>query len=714
MGANRMINYDKHDIEDILKGSAKTIKDSMCVITEKYLVAAKAAATIRKVRGWNDLLPLLAARTNLKIEDLVALQSVAAAFNGFEDKAKEAALSIDALGQLSGASEVVRREALDVIGKGHSLDVSELSKIVERHSGNSPAARAEQHRGEYLEALAWSRVQFSVNDLQNSVDQLAYLLHDFVGVFVEWDDGSLDIDTIATPSYEEACVAIRALASEASLRLEALFGDGDDAISSINEQDAKLDATRMTLSQLATVDSKDLSCADFTAIQADLEYLTSEGFAEGSAHVKKDRPKDSLKVLELCAGAGGTSLGLMAAGFDHVLSIDKKRNSLATLKQNWPTWPTKLCTVEALNDKALNKFHDIDLFAVGLPCGPGEPREDAEDLYPEMSRIIRSIKPKSFLLEHDAGQRQVTDHKKRGQNLVRLRKLGYEITEFELDPFDFGIPSSRRRYFVVGIRSEIPGVFVIPAVKQRDKLALKSAAALSDLITLYETPATLPSEVKSIECDTNVTKQKLYDSWAKHWRTVRRPGFLPGTLAKEEEEQPVSWTQAGFLVSKVVDEPPTVSDIDAVDYLPQITFDVLAFAQGFPRGWKFAAKKAGKLDMIQAALPPVVAKMVGLAIRSALTGKSFDLEKEVSEPVVDVSLLGIGTKLRIPLRSSRSFTRTGLHHQITRLLDGEQIGLVEPNRTRRDKILKPLLKETRAAQAKLASGIASPRAGRFS
>jgi hypothetical protein len=103
--------------------------------------------------------------------------------------------------------------------------------------------------------------------------------------------------------------------------------------------------------------------------------------------------------------------------------------------------------------------------------------------------------------------------------------------------------------------------------------------------------------------------------------------------------------------------------------------------------------------MIQAALPPVVAKMVGLAIRSALTGRKFNLEEELNTPVVDVSLLGIGSRRSPPLRKARGFAGTELFHQIGRLLDGERIGVVEPNRTRWDKILKPLLEDIRTAQA---------------
>lgn len=590
-------------------------------------------------------------------------------------------------------------EAFDLIcrGRGRVLKPSELANIIGRQDRASPSEQANGRRADYLEARAWKMIECSVDDLQNLVDGLVHLLQRFVLDFVEPGDEAPEENRTAETRYQEAGRAIRQLSSEAVLKLEALFVREADAAPSDEEQKSKLNATRQALATLATLDAVDLWRADFSAIQRDLEYMTSECFVDDPP----SRPELPLRVLEFCADAGGTSLGLTAAGFEHVSLIERKRKAVATLRANWPTWPTKLCRVESLTDDFLTKFRGIDLLAAGLPCGPGESRKDAPDLYSEMIRMIQAIRPRSFLLEHDAGQRQDIDHGERGRNLDRLRKLGYEPEEFELDPMDFGIPSSRRRYFIVGILSEVAGVFVVPTVKGGGDLALKRATALANLMTPHERPAVAQSAMPSAFGP--LTQQDMYDKWARHWRSVRRPGFLPGTLAKEESNQPEAWTKAGFLVSEVVGDPPAVSDVVSVDFLPKITFDVLAAAQGFPPGWKFEAKKAGRLEMIQAALPPVVARMVGLAIRSALTDRKFDLEEELNKPIVDVSLLGIGSRRSPRLRKNRGFAGTELSHQIDRLLNGEPIGVVEPNRTRRGKIVKPLLQEIRAAQSTASS-----------
>src|SRR3984885_11815455 len=44
------------------------------------------------------------------------------------------------------------------------------------------------------------------------------------------------------------------------------------------------------------------------------------------------------RVVEICAGAGGQSLGLELAGFEHDLSVELDPNAAATLRHNRPHW----------------------------------------------------------------------------------------------------------------------------------------------------------------------------------------------------------------------------------------------------------------------------------------------------------------------------------------------------------------------------------------
>ena len=44
------------------------------------------------------------------------------------------------------------------------------------------------------------------------------------------------------------------------------------------------------------------------------------------------------RVVEICAGAGGQSLGLEVAGFGHELAVELDPNAASTLRHNRPHW----------------------------------------------------------------------------------------------------------------------------------------------------------------------------------------------------------------------------------------------------------------------------------------------------------------------------------------------------------------------------------------
>lgn len=48
--------------------------------------------------------------------------------------------------------------------------------------------------------------------------------------------------------------------------------------------------------------------------------------------------ESKLRVIDLCAGAGGQARGLELAGFDHELAIELDTNATNTLRHNRPEW----------------------------------------------------------------------------------------------------------------------------------------------------------------------------------------------------------------------------------------------------------------------------------------------------------------------------------------------------------------------------------------
>lgn len=71
----------------------------------------------------------------------------------------------------------------------------------------------------------------------------------------------------------------------------------------------------------------------------------------------------SLRVVEICAGAGGQALGLELAGFEHALAVELDPMAAETLKLNRPKWDVRVGDVADPEVWDPEQFRDVDLLA---------------------------------------------------------------------------------------------------------------------------------------------------------------------------------------------------------------------------------------------------------------------------------------------------------------------------------------------------------------
>jgi DNA (cytosine-5)-methyltransferase 1 len=118
-----------------------------------------------------------------------------------------------------------------------------------------------------------------------------------------------------------------------------------------------------------------------------------------------------LKVLDLFSGIGGFSLGLeRTGGFETVAFCEIEDYPRRVLAKHWPDVPiykdVKELTYERLEADGLG---GIDIIVGGYPCQPfshaGKRRgaEDDRHLWPEVHRLVASIRPTWCLFENVAG-----------------------------------------------------------------------------------------------------------------------------------------------------------------------------------------------------------------------------------------------------------------------------------------------------------------------
>jgi DNA (cytosine-5)-methyltransferase 1 len=187
--------------------------------------------------------------------------------------------------------------------------------------------------------------------------------------------------------------------------------------------------------------------------------------------------------IDLFAGCGGLSLGLINAGFTCRFAVEAHPDAFETYRKNlidgsssahdWPNWldvaPHDVVAL-ANNQKAYlaSLRGHVDLIAGGPPCqgfsmngrrNPDDPRSTMVEAYLD---IVELIMPSLVLIENVRGFTSMP-HSSGGtySSAVkrRLAQLGYDVWSDVLIASDFGVPQRRARYIcIAALKGSLPGI----------------------------------------------------------------------------------------------------------------------------------------------------------------------------------------------------------------------------------------------------------------
>lgn len=318
-----------------------------------------------------------------------------------------------------------------------------------------------------------------------------------------------------------------------------------------------------------------------------------------------------LTSIEICAGAGGQALGLEWAGFDHSALIEIDSDACRTLRMNRPKWNVIQADVREFSG---DPYQGTDLLAGGVPCPPfsvaGKQlgRDDERDLFPEVLRLVREIKPRAVMIENVRGLIGPKFKNYRDDVLDRLELEGYMGEWRLLNASDYGVPQLRPRAVLVAMVSGIWSHFVWPEPKQ--------------------VPSGTVGELLWEEMATSGWKQA--DAWARAADRIaptlvggsRKHGGpdLGPTRARE------AWIKLGVDGRGLANLPPA-KDFEG---MPRLTVKMASLLQGFPRKWDLAGGKTSTYRQIGNAFPASVACAVGTNIRQALIRTESSSLEDVS------------------------------------------------------------------------------------
>lgn len=167
-----------------------------------------------------------------------------------------------------------------------------------------------------------------------------------------------------------------------------------------------------------------------------------------------------MKVVSLFAGCGGLDLGLVNAGHDIVLATDIDKDCKATYDNNFDH-PLLLKDVKQLKGEELPEY---DLLTGGFPCQGfsvanlyRDVKDERNELYLEIVRLLNETKPKYFLAENVPGILSLGKGMVVNQILKEFSECGdgYRVEKYLLNAADYGVPQARKRVIFLGVSNTI-------------------------------------------------------------------------------------------------------------------------------------------------------------------------------------------------------------------------------------------------------------------
>ncbi|MFF0341890.1 DNA cytosine methyltransferase [Kribbella sp. NPDC004875] len=359
----------------------------------------------------------------------------------------------------------------------------------------------------------------------------------------------------------------------------------------------------------------------------------------------------SLRVVEICAGAGGQALGLEQAGFEHALAVELDPTAADTLRLNRPQWKVRTGDVADPEVWDPAEFQNVDLLAGGVPCPPfsiaGKQlgANDERDLFAWAVELCGIMRPRALMLENVRGLSAPRFSAYRQHVLDRLSELGYVADWRLLQASDYGVPQLRPRFVLVALRKEDAPYFTWPEATPVQRTV---GEELMDLM------------------EANGWKH------AKHWasRANRIAPTIVGGSKKHggadlgPTRAKAAWREMGVDGLGVADAAPS-ADVGE-DHDPKLTVEMVARLQGWDETeWKFAGRKTSKYRQIGNAFPPPVARAIGRQIAAAL--------RHEGEPRVQTEVITHDEVYRALRAASDPLTVNEIHQRISGSLTHEEI-----------------------------------------
>ena len=323
-----------------------------------------------------------------------------------------------------------------------------------------------------------------------------------------------------------------------------------------------------------------------------------------------DVKKSDLTFIDLFSGAGGITKGFEMAGLQGMYGLDNYEPAVATHERNFshPVFNGDITREDVktefveLVEKRLNG-RKLNILAGGFPCqgfsmsGHRILADPRNNLYMDMLEIVVRLQPDFVVMENVVGLRSMLGGGVE-QKIIEdyQEREGYKINVTTLCAADYGVPQKRNRVIFIANKMGATNHHPKPFVDELNYMTTKDA--IEDLIDLEDDASfnhlrTRHSREMSERIGAVAEGSSLYKNYSDSWKKC-------------------SWDEASCTIKE------NHGGVNLHPRRPRVlTAREMARIQSFPDDFIFEGSKSKQLVQIGNAVPPLLAKAIGLAIRKS-------------------------------------------------------------------------------------------------
>lgn len=317
--------------------------------------------------------------------------------------------------------------------------------------------------------------------------------------------------------------------------------------------------------------------------------------------------KSEMTFVDLFCGAGGLSKGLEMSGLEGICGLDWFNEACMTYERNF-NHPFVNGDIKDPKNKEL--FYNtvrkqlgnrhLNIVAGGFPCqgfsmaGNRIVDDPRNSLYKELIEIVVELQPDFVICENVKGLRTMLNGLVEKKIIEDFKKIGYEMNVTTLCAADYYTPQKRERVIFIGNKIGLKNYHPQPILSPKDYIT--TGQAIGDLVDHPIDPSfnhvpTVHREDMAKRIMETPEGQSLYKGYSDAWKKC--PWNAPSCTIKENH-----------------------GGVNLHPKLPRVlTAREMARLQSFPDDFIFEGKKNKQLVQIGNAVPPLLGKAIGLAVR---------------------------------------------------------------------------------------------------